>query len=69
MISERLHGARYLLKMAEEARASADQAVLDNVRERCLRSEAAWLEMARRAHKAETIREDLAARKADGAAE
>ncbi|WP_447724033.1 hypothetical protein [Sphingomonas koreensis] len=33
---------------AARARADADAATLDNVRERCLRAEAAWLEMAER---------------------
>ena len=28
---------------AEQARAEADQATLENVRERCLRAEAAWM--------------------------
>ena len=31
----------YLLR-AEQARAEADEATLENVRERCLRAEAAW---------------------------
>ena len=34
------------LARAEQARAEADAATLENVRERCLRSETAWLEMA-----------------------
>ncbi len=33
---------------AARARADAESATLDNVRERCLRAEAAWLEMAER---------------------
>lgn len=33
---------------AARARADAEAATLDNVRERCLRAEAAWLEMAER---------------------
>lgn len=33
---------------AARARADANAATLDNVRERCLRAEAAWLEMAER---------------------
>jgi hypothetical protein len=33
---------------AARARADAEVATLDNVRERCLRAEAAWLEMAER---------------------
>jgi len=53
------------LARAAEARASAEAAVLDNVRERCLRSEAAWAEMAARAERTETMR---AAREAEKAA-
>jgi len=37
---------------AEKCRADADKATLPNVRERCLRAEAAWLEMAVRQEKA-----------------
>ena len=36
------------LARAGEARAAADGATLDNVREQCLRAEEAWLSMARR---------------------
>jgi hypothetical protein len=36
------------LTRAEEARAGAEAATLQNVRQRCLRSEAAWREMAAR---------------------
>lgn len=53
------------LARAAEARADADAAVLDNVRQRCLRSEAAWSEMAARAERTETMR---AAREAEKAA-
>ena len=49
---------------AEQARAEADQATLDNVRERCLRAEAAWMEMAARADRTEKMRADLLAAKA-----
>ena len=54
------------LSRAAEARADADAALLDNVRERCLRSEAAWSEMAARAERTENMR---AAREAEKAAE
>jgi hypothetical protein len=53
----------YLIR-AEEARAQADAATLDNVRERCLRSEAAWREMAARAERTEKMRRTLLAEKA-----
>jgi len=44
------------LARAAEARKDAEAAKLDNVRERCLRSEAAWSEMAARAERTETMR-------------
>lgn len=49
---------------AAEARADADSAVLDNVRDRCLRAEAAWLDMAERADRTEQSRARQAAAKA-----
>jgi len=52
----------YLMR-AEQARAEAESAALDNVRERCLRSEAAWREMAARAERTEKMRESLLASK------
>lgn len=52
------------LARAMEARAAAEAARLDNVRQSCLRSEAAWLSMARRAERAETMRAELLAEKA-----
>ncbi|HEX7931152.1 MAG TPA: hypothetical protein VF470_09645, partial [Sphingomicrobium sp.] len=53
----------YLLR-AEQARADADEATLENVRDRCLRAEAAWMEMAARAQRTEKMRADQAAAKA-----
>ena len=53
------------LARAAEARKDADEALLDNVRDRCLRSEAAWSEMAARAERTEKMR---AARDAEKAA-
>ena len=53
------------LARAAAARQDADSAQLDNVRERCLRSEAAWSEMAARAERTEKMR---AARDAEKAA-
>ena len=58
----------YLLR-AEQARADADEATLENVRDRCLRAEAAWMEMAARAQRTEKMRADQAAAKAALAAE
>jgi hypothetical protein len=56
------------LARAAEARAEADAATLDNVRDRCLRSAAAWNEMAARAERTEKMRETLLADKARAAA-
>jgi hypothetical protein len=41
---------------AAEARADADAATLDNVRDRCLRAAAAWEAMAARAQRTDTLR-------------
>lgn len=54
---------------AEQARAEANEATLENVRDRCLRAEAAWMEMATRADRTEKMRADLAAAKAAQLAE
>ena len=59
----------FYLARAAEARADADAATLDNVRDRCLRSEAAWSQMAARAERGEKMREKLIAEKAANAAE
>jgi hypothetical protein len=50
---------------AVEARADADKAALDNVRERCLRAAAAWENMAERAARTGKMRERLEAEKAE----
>ena len=44
------------MQRAAEARADADRAELDNVRDRCLRAEAAWMVMAERADRTERLR-------------
>ena len=49
---------------AEQARSEADEATLDNVRDRCLRAEAAWNEMANRAERTEKMRASQEAYKA-----
>ncbi len=54
----------FYLEQARKARSDADAATLDNVRERCLRSEAAWTEMATRAARNEVSRAKTAAEKA-----
>jgi len=47
----------FLIARAEEASQEADRAVLDNVRQRALRSEAAWRDMAKQALKTVSDRE------------
>ena len=57
------------LARAAEARNAADAATLDNVRDRCLRSEAAWSAMAARAERTEKMRASLLAAKASAVVE
>lgn len=54
----------FYLARAAEARRDAESATLDNVRERCLRSEAAWSSMAARAERGDKMRAKLEAEKA-----
>jgi len=53
----------YLARAAECAR-EAETTLLANVRERCRRSEEAWLAMANRLRKGERLRDEAAAEKA-----
>ena len=55
----------FFLVRADQARAEADEATLDHVRERCLRSEAAWQALADKAQRTERMREAEAERKAE----
>ncbi|MFL6847157.1 MAG: hypothetical protein ACJ8EI_02135 [Sphingomicrobium sp.] len=54
----------FYAQRAAEARATADAATLDNVRDRWLRSEASWTELADRSQRSETMRDKLIAEKA-----
>jgi hypothetical protein len=54
----------FYLERAAEARAIACAAALDNVRDRWLRSEASWTEMASRSEHNEKMRAKLIAEKA-----
>lgn len=54
----------FYLSRASECATEARAATLDNVRDRCLRSEAAWLAMADRLKRAEKMRAELIASKA-----
>jgi hypothetical protein len=56
---------QFFLARAEQARAEAEAATLDHVRERCRRSEAAWQALADRAERSEVLREAEAKRKAE----
>lgn len=57
----------FFLARAAQARAEAEEAVLDHVRERCRRSQAAWEALAHKAERSERMREEEAQRKADQA--
>lgn len=59
---------QYYIDCAARARGEADAAILDNVRERCLRSEAAFLDMASRAEKSARMRARIEAEKAQARA-
>ena len=54
----------FYLERAAEARTAASGATLDNVRERWLRSEETWTEMAARSERGEKMRDQLIAEKA-----
>lgn len=54
----------FYLERAAEARAGASAATLHNVRNRWLRSEATWTEMAARSERGEKMRDKLIADKA-----
>jgi len=54
----------FYLERAAEARAVARATTLDNVRDRWLRSDASWTEMAARSERSEKMRAKLIAEKA-----
>jgi hypothetical protein len=56
--------SEFYLARAAECAHEAEATVLENVRERYLRSEAAWLTMANRVQRGEAFREGTAAEKA-----
>ena len=55
----------FFLARVEQARAEAETATLEHVRERCRRSEAAWLALADRAQRSEQVKIAEAQRKAE----
>ena len=59
----------FFLARVAQARAEAEAATLDHVRERCRRSEAAWAALADRAERSERMRAEEAERKAAHAAQ
>lgn len=52
--------AAFYRAQAEAAEAAAEAATLDNVRERCLRSAAAWADMAERSELTDRLRAERA---------
>ncbi len=54
----------FFLARADQARAEAEAATLDHVRERCRRSEAAWTALADKARRSEKLRVEEQKRKA-----
>jgi hypothetical protein len=59
----------FFLARVAQARAEAEAATLDHVRERCRRSEAAWAALADRAERSERMRAEEAQRRAAHAAQ
>ena len=59
---------QFFLDRAQQARAEAEAATLDLVRERCRRSEAAWSALADKAQRSESLRIEDQKRKAATAA-
>jgi hypothetical protein len=60
---------QFYLDQAERSRRDADEATLDNVRDRCLRAAAAWDDMASRVSRTEKLRAETEAVKAAQRAE
>ena len=58
----------FFLARAEQARVEGEAATLEHVRERCLRSEAAWTALADKARRSERLRDEELERKAQTAA-
>ena len=55
----------FFLARAEQSASEAEAATLDHVRERCRRSEAAWMALADKAKRSERLRLEDAKRKQD----
>ena len=65
VVSNRNPNREFYLARAAQARGEAEAATLGHVRERCLRSEAAWTAMADRAERSEQMKAAEAERKAE----
>ncbi|HKX91212.1 MAG TPA: hypothetical protein VJM15_02145 [Sphingomicrobium sp.] len=65
VVSARSTNLDFYLARVDQARAEAEAATLDHVRERCRRSQAAWQALADRAERSEKLKEAEAARKAE----
>ena len=59
---------QFYLARVDQARAELDAATLDHVRDRCMRSQAAWQSLADRASRSEAMREKLLREKLAGSA-
>lgn len=71
MASANIRGTnlQFFLARAAQARAEANTATLEHVRERCRRSEAAWMALADRAERSEQLKVAEAFRKAEKTSE
>jgi hypothetical protein len=67
MASANIRGTnlQFFLARAEQARAEANAATLEHVRDRCRRSEAAWMALADRAERSEQLKVAEAFRKSE----
>jgi hypothetical protein len=64
-VSSRGTDLEFYLARAAQARTDADSATLDHVRERCRRSEGAWVALADRAQRSERLKAAEAERRAE----
>ena len=65
MLAFRNGNLEFYLARARQARDEAEAATLEHVRERCRRSEAAWIELAERAERSQQVKANDAMRKTE----
>ena len=65
MLAFRNGNLEFYLARAQQSRDEAEAATLEHVRERCRRSEAAWIELAERAERSQQVKENDAMRKTE----